>query len=82
MSEETLWRVNRERHCELLNMAQATRLVKGPRLDRSSRRACLFFCLGERLVSLGLRLQARYEPHSPGTSGTVRQRSHTASGLV
>jgi len=82
MSEETLWRVNRERHCELLNIAQATRLVKEPRLDRRSRRACLFFCLGERLVSLGLHLQARYQPHSTGTSGTPRQRSHAASGLL
>ena len=82
MYEETLWRVNGERHYELLNIAQATRLVKEPRLDRRSRRACLFFCLGKRLVSLGLRLQARYEPHASGPSGTPGQRSHAASGVM
>ena len=82
MYQETLWRANRERHCELLDIAQATRVVREPRLDRRGRRACVFFSIGERLVSLGLHLQARYEPHSSGTSGTRRQRSHAASGLL
>ncbi len=61
MFSRTQWQVNLERHDELLEIAQAHRLIKKPKIKRFQVKDSLFVNIGDRLVNLGLKLKARSE---------------------
>jgi hypothetical protein len=61
MFDRTQWQVNLERRDELLEVAQAHRLIKKPKAERHQVKDSFFANVGDRLVNLGLRLKARSE---------------------
>ncbi len=62
MFNHVMWQVNKERHSDLLKVAEAHRLVKQESIEGFSRKDQFIMNVGEFLVAVGLRLRARYEP--------------------
>jgi hypothetical protein len=62
MDNRVMWQVNRERHGELLDVAEATRLCRGARVEMPRRKEQVLVSVGEVLVTAGQWLKARYEP--------------------
>ena len=62
MLNHAMWQVSKERHREMLKVAEAHRLVKEGYIERFSRKERFMMNVGEFLVAAGLRLKARYEP--------------------
>ncbi len=60
MFNRETWQINRERHRQLIEVAQAHRLTQLG-IHRSNRRERLMVGLGDLLVTWGLRLKARYQ---------------------
>lgn len=73
MNSRVMWQVNKERHNELLKVAGTRRLVTRSQPERPSRLAHLFANTGEILISLGVRLKARYPLVTPGVSAQTHK---------
>ena len=58
VNNRMMWQMNRERHSELLDVAQAQRLIKGPRARRSYK-PHFFANVGDLLISVGHRLKTQ-----------------------
>ena len=65
VTQDVLWRISQERHADLLQAAQARRLVKNPSKKLKSR---LMVNTGDLLIALGLRLKARQKMALPKSS--------------
>jgi hypothetical protein len=57
-----MWRVNQDRHKELLKIARERQLIQQDGTEVVNRKDRLFLKLGELLIDLGSRVKARYEP--------------------
>lgn len=74
MFNREMWQVNNERHGALLKVAESHRFTKMERVLRPSHKQHFCVCLGERLISVGLRLQGAYGP--AGRSGPSHRSGH------
>ncbi len=62
MLDRAMWQINKDRHDELQKISRTSRLLGMAKVEHLNRRERLFVNLGESLVSLGMRLSARFEP--------------------
>jgi hypothetical protein len=60
MFERQMWRINGERHVELLRVAGTHRLIKMTRVTKPGRKQRFCVRLGNYLSSVGLKLQTAY----------------------
>ena len=62
MFSHAMWQVNQERHDELQKITRDQKLVRKGKIKDTHRKERVFVNVGDFLISVGLRVKARYEP--------------------
>ncbi len=62
MNNHIIWHVHLERRDELQKVARDMRIVRKGKIKRIQRKERVFVNVGDFLISVGLRVKARYDP--------------------